>query len=37
MLANFDRLTDRMAEQQAAIDEAELQTDIETARTEITG
>ncbi len=37
MLANFDRLTSRMAKQQAAIDEAELQTDIETARTEITG
>ena len=37
VLANFDRLTARMAEQQVAIDEAELQADIETARTEITG
>jgi len=37
VLANFDRLTARMAKQQAAIDEAELQADIETARTEVAG
>ncbi len=37
VLANFDRLTARMAKQQAAVDEAELQADIEAARTEAAG
>lgn len=37
VLANFDRLTARMARQQAAVDEAELQADIEAARTEAAG
>ncbi len=37
VLANFDRLTVRMAKQQAAVDEAELQADIEAARTEAAG
>lgn len=37
VLTSFDRLTARMAEQQAALDEAELQADVEAARTEAAG
>ena len=35
ILANFDRLTARMAEEQATLDEAELEADIDLARSEV--
>jgi len=37
VLNNFDRLTARMANQQADVDEAELQADIDAARSEVVG
>ena len=37
VLSNFDRLTARMAKQQAAIDEAEVAADVDAVREEVAG
>ncbi|RMF01422.1 MAG: type II toxin-antitoxin system Phd/YefM family antitoxin [Chloroflexi bacterium] len=37
ILADFDRLTERLARQNAAVDEAELAADVDAARSELAG
>lgn len=37
ILADFDRLTERLARQNAAVDEADLSADVDAARDELTG